>query len=107
MNPCRTLRPLIAVMLYFCVLIASAQSPSAGANVNMVSGTDWTTGDPFLQRQNEPSVTVLTRNPQHLLAAANDYRNVDLSGLLGIPEQGDAWLGIFKSFDGGLTWSSS
>jgi len=73
----------------------------------MVSGTDWTTGDPFLQRQNEPSVTVLTRNPQHLLAAANDYRNVDLSGLLGIPEQGDAWLGIFKSFDGGLTWSSA
>src|SRR5262249_24464950 len=53
------------------------------------------------------SITVLTRNPQHLLAAANDYRNVDLPGLLGILEQGDAWLGIFKSTDGGLTWRSA
>lgn len=107
MNPCRTLRPLIAVMLYFFVLFASAQSPSAGANVNMVSGTDWTTGDPFLQRQNEPSSAVSTRNPLHLLAGANDYRTVDLPGLLGIDERGDAWLGIFKSFDGGQTWQST
>jgi hypothetical protein len=94
-------------MLYFCVLFASAQSPSAGANVNMVSGTDWTTGDPFLQRQNEPSSAVSTRNPLHLLAGANDYRTVDLPGLLGIEERGDAWLGIFKSFDGGQTWQST
>src|SRR5258708_5474648 len=107
MNCSRALRPLLAAMLYFCVLIASAQSPSAGANVNMVSGTDWTTGDPFLQRQNEPSSAVSTRNPLHLLAGANDYRTVDLPGLLGIDERGDAWLGIFKSFDGGQTWQST
>jgi hypothetical protein len=107
MNPCKTLRPFIAVMFYFSVLFASAQSPSAGANVNMVSGTDWTTGDPFLQRQNEPSSAVSTRNPLHLLAGANDYRTVDLPGLLGIDERGDAWLGIFKSFDGGQTWQST
>lgn len=107
MNPCRTLRLLIAAMLYFCVIFASAQNPSAGGNVNMVSGTDWTTGDPFLQRQNEPSSAVSTRNPLHLLAGANDYRTVDLPGLLGIEERGDAWLGIFKSFDGGQTWQST
>src|SRR6476620_10934979 len=100
MNPCRTLRPLIAVMLYFFVLFASAQSPSAGANVNMVSGTDWTTGDPFLQRQNEPSSAVSTRNPLHLLAGANDYRTVDLPGpfdpMRGFKMAADAWVGLFK-----------
>jgi hypothetical protein len=85
----------------------AAQSVSASSNVNMVSGTDWTTGDPFLQRQNEPSVAVSTRNPLHLFAGANDYRTVDLAGLLGIEERGDAWLGIFKSFDGGQTWQST
>jgi hypothetical protein len=85
----------------------AAQKTSAGTNVNMVSGMDWTTGDPFLQRQNEPSVAVSTRNPLHLFAGANDYRTVDLPGLLGIEERGDAWLGVFKSFDGGQTWQST
>jgi hypothetical protein len=74
----------------------------------MVSGTTWPGGDPFLQRQNEPSLAASTRNPLHLLAGANDYRTVDLpfpesSGLV----TGDAWLGVFKSFDGGLTWRST
>src|SRR5436190_23279948 len=55
--------------------------PLAGSNVNMVSGTDPITGDPFLQRQNEPSIAVSTRNPQHLLAGGNDYRTVDIPGI--------------------------
>jgi hypothetical protein len=80
---------------------------SAGDNVNMVSGTGWTNGDPFLQRQNEPSMAVSTRNTLHLLAGANDYRNVDVPGLLGIDVQGDAWVGLFKSFDGGQKWQST
>ena len=80
----------------------------AGPNVNMVSGTSWPGGDPFLQRQNEPSMAVSTRNPMHLLAGANDYRTVDLElALSGGQETGDSWLGLFKSFDGGLTWSST
>jgi hypothetical protein len=83
---------------------ASAQV--AGPNVNMVSGTQWPGGDPFLQRQNEPSVAVSTRNPAHLLAGANDYRTVDLPGLPA-GETADAWLGVFKSFDGGQTWQST
>jgi hypothetical protein len=76
-------------------------------NVNMVSGTSWPGGDPFLQRQNEPSIAVSSRNPLHLVAGANDYRTVDLPGLAGEGEEtGDAWLGVFKSLDGGLTWRS-
>src|SRR6516225_6512733 len=89
----------------FLTTIGHAQIP--GPNVNMVSGTDWPNGDPFLQRQNEPSLAVSTRNPLHLFAGANDYRTVDLPFPGGGEETGDAWLGIFKSFDGGLTWHST
>ncbi|MEE9295040.1 MAG: putative Ig domain-containing protein, partial [Phycisphaerae bacterium] len=82
----------------------------AGRNVNMVSGTKLPFGDPYLQRQNEPSIAVSSRNPLHLLAGANDYRTVDFPDAPptgDLPEgklKGDAWLGIFKSFDGGQTW---
>lgn len=86
----------------------SSVAQVAGQNVNMVSGTQWPNGDPFLQRQNEPSMAVSTRNPLHVLAGANDYRTVDLEQVLtGGAETGDAWLGIFKSFDGGYTWQST
>jgi len=75
-----------------------AQGPSvqliAGRNVNMVSGTEWPNGDPFLQRQNEPSIAASTRNPMHLLGGSNDYRTIDLPGLPGAAETGDAWLGL-------------
>lgn len=92
-----------------CAQAAWAQGPTPGQNVNMVSGTKWPGGDPFLQRQNEPSIAVSTRNPLHLLAGANDYRTVDLpiSDILPAEEAGDAWLGIFKSFDGGASWQST
>ena len=59
--------PLIfAACALVCLPSASAQA--AGQNVNMVSGTSWPGGDPFLQRQNEPSMAVSTRNPLHILA---------------------------------------
>ena len=73
----------------------------------MVSGTSLPGGDPFLQRQNEPSIAVSTRNPQHLLAGANDYRTVDLPGLPDDKETGDSWVGLFTSLDGGQTWRST
>src|SRR5215216_493641 len=82
---------LVAAGLAFTTI--SAQIP--GRNVNMVAGNTWPDGDPFLQRQNEPSIGASTRNPLHLLAGANDYRTVDLPGLDG-DEIGDAWLGLFK-----------
>jgi hypothetical protein len=105
----RTLCSILVLALFGAFLLsptAVAQVP--GRNVNMVSGTTWPTGDPFLQRQNEPSMAVSTRNPMHILAGANDYRTVDLELVLsGGAETGDSWLGLFKSFDGGLTWQST
>jgi uncharacterized repeat protein (TIGR01451 family) len=94
------------VLLAITQLSLHAQIPSR--NVNMVSGQEWPGGDPFLQRQNEPSVAASTRNPLHLLAGSNDYRTVDLPGLPDEDEDetGDAWLGLYKSVDGGQRWTS-
>jgi hypothetical protein len=109
MRVCSSSRFLFgSLAIIIAALIApTLRGQSAGPNVNMVSGTGWTNGDPFLQRQNEPTIAVSTRNTLHLLAGANDYRGVDVPGLLGISERGDAWLGLFKSFDGGQTWQST
>ena len=73
----------IATAFFVALLLpAPTTAQVAGQNVNMVSGTKWPTGDPFLQRQNEPSMAVSTRNPMHLLSGANDYRSVDLETVL-------------------------
>jgi hypothetical protein len=82
----------------------------------MVSGMTLPYGDPWLQRQNEPSIAVSTRNPMHILAGANDYRTVDIPGSEGeLPGNaanspiaaGDAWLGVFQSMDRGESWTST
>jgi N-acetylneuraminic acid mutarotase len=94
----------------------TTQTPTvlAGRNVNMVSGTTLPGGDPWLQRQNEPTIAVSSRNPLHLLAGANDYRTVDmpksegeLPGKTPVAMVGDAWLGVFTSHDGGESWTST
>ena len=100
------MRTLFTLFLTLAVSLAPAPAQIAGRNINMVSGTAWPDGDPFLQRQNEPSIAVSSRNPLHILAAANDYRTVDLPGLAA-GETGDAWLGVFKSYDGGQSWRST
>ncbi len=73
----------------------------------MVSGKTLPGGDPYLQRQNEPSLAMSSRNARHLVAGANDYRTVDIPGLPDGSETGDSWLSLFKSFDGGETWQST
>jgi len=78
-----------------------------GQNVNMVAGRTWPDGDPFLQKQDEGSIAVSSRNVLHLVGGANDYRTVDLPGLPADKPTGDAWLGLYKSFDGGKTWKST
>src|SRR4029077_10035306 len=104
----RSLGPRIAALAIALIGPSLATGQTVGPNVNMVSGTQWPGGDPFLQRQNEPSMAVSSRNPLHMLAGASDYRTVDLPGVSGAAEPtGDAWLGLFKSFDGGQTWTST
>ncbi|HET7698804.1 MAG TPA: lectin-like protein [Vicinamibacterales bacterium] len=97
----------VLASLAFAACSAAVLAQVPGRNVNMVSGTTSPGGDPYLQRQNEPSIAASTRNPLHLLAGANDYRTVDLPGLPNSNETGDAWMGVFKSFDGGNTWRST
>ena len=52
-----SVRVLCAVMGLVCMLgifaTPRATAQVAGQNVNMVSGTKWPNGDPFLQRQND------------------------------------------------------
>jgi hypothetical protein len=99
----RGIRVGAACLLTLPALLAQ----QVGTNVNMVTGTQWPGGDPFLQRQNEPSMAISSRNPLHMVAGDNDYRTVDLPGASGeVEPTGDAWLGFFTSFNGGQTWSS-
>jgi len=112
---CIPILTLFFCLLLFFVLSRSAQAQQAGQNVNMVSGTVWPYGDPFLERQDEPSLAVSTRNPLHLLAGANDYRTVDLNlqesepgeGKLSNAPTGEPWVGQYVSVDGGAHWQST
>lgn len=88
----------LSVVALSVAVPAAPQAPVPSRNVNMVSV------DPYLQKQNEPSIAVSTRNPCHLLAGANDYRTVNLPGLPDDREIGDAWVGLYKSIDCGQTW---
>ncbi len=63
-----SLRAFLGILCAVIIsLAAHAQGPTPGQNINMVSGITFPGGDPFLQRQNEPSLAVSTRNPLHLL----------------------------------------
>ena len=102
----------VSVALFVSLALAFLPRPSPGQmlpgrNVNMVSGTTYPGGDPYLQRQNEPSCAVSTRDRRHVVCGANDYRSVDIPGLPDGKVVGDAWLGLFKSFDGGYRWQST
>ena len=73
----------------------------------MVTGKTFPNGDPWLQKQNEPSGAVSTVNPCRLLAGANDYRAVNVPGLPADKENGDAWVGWYTSINCGQTWYST
>ncbi len=105
------MRRLLSLLVLPAILVLPvfrAFSQTAGQNINMVSGTTLPGGDPYLQRQNEPSIAASSRNAARLMAGANDYRTVDIAAPAGVTDEtGDAWLGVFKSFDGGATWQST
>ena len=108
-NTNRYVGGLTCLVLAFAAAGLSAQDSQliAGQNINVVSGTEWPNGDPFLQRQNEPTIAVSTRNVLNLLGGSNDYRTVDLPGLLGGKTTGDSWLSVYTSNDGGGRWQST
>jgi hypothetical protein len=114
--------------------------PLPGPNVNAVGGVAdpkdpaaLVKADLNLQRQNETVVAASTRNPDHILAAANDYRFVDfpqdqyyggaqnfftrlVARLFRKPGQRlparaaaaiGAWTGVYRSCDRGRTWIGS
>ena len=82
----------------------AAQIPTR--NVNMVSGR-------LARRRSVPAAAEravgrgIDAQPAAPAAGANDYRSVDLAGILDDDEIGDAWLGLFKSTDGGERWTST
>ena len=119
----------------------SAVKPQPGPNVNAVGGIPADPNDPsalvksdiLMQRQNETVAAASSRNPDHILAAANDYRFVDFpqdeffggqgifSRLLArffgpplarrIPARAavsvGAWTGVYRSCDRGASWIGS
>ena len=99
-------RLFLGLVVALVAAFTTIQAQIPGRNVNVVSGLSLPDGDPYLQRQNEPSIAASTRNPLHLLGGSNDYRTIDLPGLPEDEETRDAWLGLFKSFDGGQRWTS-
>ncbi len=97
---------VIAILLFTFCDVSRAQTP--GPNNNVISGTtDQYTGDRFLQRQNEPTIAVSTRNQDHQLAASNDYRTVDLAGDSSIGATGEGLMTRFLAKLFGKSKSSS
>ncbi len=106
---CRNLFAVVSALLVAMPAMVSAQEPAVitGQNINMVSGTTWPDGDPFLQRQNEGSLAWSSRDLLTMLAGSNDYRTVDLPGLPDEKSIGDSWPSFYRSNDGGGRWTSS
>src|SRR6266550_3037336 len=102
-------RLLVVTSLVALPLFAAGQSPEV--NVNMVSGTQGPGGDTFLRQQNEGTIAVSTRNPIHLVGGSNDDRSVDVPFTTpprpDEEETGEAWLSVYKSWDGGNHWIST
>ncbi len=91
------------------VISCTKPKPGSAAQLAGLPCLPWPFSDPFLQRQNEPSGAVSSENQLVLVAGGNDYRGTDLSfqNPAGFEETGDVRLGLYKSFDGGLTWSNT
>ena len=67
----RRLRSLSLLSFSFVLLLTAvcSRAQTTGPGVNMISGAGWSNGDPFLQRQNEPSLAFSTRNTLHMFGS--------------------------------------
>jgi len=111
-----TLMSLFAVSLYLRSGVAAA-APSPGANVRVTvdTGSAYKSADQLAggsysdgvltrcgvdrRMQNEPTLAIDPRNTAVRTAGSNDYCTV--------PTAGDAWAGVYRSTDSGMTWTDS
>src|SRR5579872_2172766 len=116
---------VFSLLLFLCREKSPAQTastPVVGQNVNMVGGIGRIRnsngtygfalgdGDPFLTKQNEPSLAVSSLNPLHIMGAANDYRLIPLAQSVVVPGESagaDSWIGVYRTTDGGKNWRST
>jgi hypothetical protein len=88
------------------VVVVLAAAPVASGDVNVIS--DDTAGvaqtESPRRQQPEPSLAVDPRNPNVIVAGAQDFRRArELRAACG----GDRWNGFYRSTDGGATWSNA
>ncbi len=80
-----TLAVIVAVQAAPSAQTSSGPAVTVTPNVNVLRNvSDPLLGDAYLQRQTEPVVAISTRNPDHIMVAANDYRTVDIATDQGI-----------------------
>jgi len=85
--------PIVALVLIMAVLPAHAMT-KVGKNIDITASND-----PAERQQVEPTIAVDPRNPNIIVAGAQDYRLLSVGG--------HRWHGFYRSTDDGLTWTVS
>src|SRR6266567_3009947 len=85
--------PIVALVLIMAVLPAHAVT-RVGKNIDITASND-----PAERQQVEPTIAVDPRNPNIIVAGAQDYRLLSVGG--------HRWHGFYRSTDDGLTWTVS
>jgi hypothetical protein len=91
---------IVIIMIGTLIASLSLQSPALFIKGGKDRGYLWKFMDNVAmsdtpEPNNEPHIAVNPNDPNHLVAACNDY---------GTPNS-DAWIGYYYSFDGGKTWT--
>ena len=99
-------KPRVGLLLFWLAIgaVANAQTfvtPGANTNVVGVTPNPEHIPDYGMKQQQEPSCIVRPSNRSFMFCAYNDMRASDLPDV-----QGDGWIGVSQSADGGETWFS-
>ena len=97
-------RRVFAIVLVLCSAAVFAEV--AGQNINMVSGTNWPAGDPYLQRQNEPSMAVSSSQRRTSFGRGQRLPHGRHS-VINVSHTSGTRAGVYTSMDGGETWKST